>query len=101
MIQSDHTVSLMRGCRCDPVSALSRPDNGKCDQPSVHVAHDSSPRRGLARTSLIIQEQQHGIVDHMLKCAKLSKSGAIPNAHRIAASYDFDCALVAVPPLEA
>jgi hypothetical protein len=36
----------------------------------------------------------------MLKCAKLSKSGAIPNAHRIAATYDFDRALVAVPPLE-
>ena len=24
-------------CRCDSVSALSRPDNGKCYQPPVHV----------------------------------------------------------------
>ena len=57
-------------------------------------------RAWIAHTSSIIQEQQHGIVDYMLKCAKLSTSGAIPNAHRTAASYDFDCALVAVPPLE-
>ena len=57
-------------------------------------------RAWMARTSLIIQQEQYRIVSYMLNCTKHFKSGAIPNAHRIAASYDFDCALAAVPPLE-
>ena len=59
---------------------------------------------------MTVQHEQHNIINYMLNCAKISKDGHIPIAHRTAAgcalvgggaSYDFETALSAVPPLEA
>ena len=50
---------------------------------------------------MTVQHEQHNIINYMLNCAKISKDGHIPIAHRTAASYDFETALSAVSPLEA
>ena len=53
-------------------------------------------RAWTARTSLIIQQEHFRIVNYLLTCTNHFKSGAVPNAPRIAASYDFDFRIISV-----